>query len=318
MRALICSLAALAASAGPALAQTPHAPTPAPMAPASPRVAPTPSVQAIAPPAPARTWTRFQRASELQVRDLAGFVRVTPENRSDVMVAVTNPGPLASPELRVSGNRLIVDGNLRRQIRGCRVGEQGGFEVTTTRHGRLSASQLTVIDVRVPQNAVVGVEGAVRLTVRPSQTATIRMDGCGDADIERVADEATIALAGSPDLRLYEAGSVRIAIAGAGDAVVGVVREGLTASIAGTGGLVVSRADGPTNIAIQGSGDVNIRDGRASVLAVAVAGSGDVLHNGVAGRLNAAVIGSGDVRVRRVEGEVSRRVLGSGEVSVGR
>lgn len=265
---------------------------------------------------PAPAWARYPGASEVAIRDVAALVRVTPEARTDVAVLITNPGPLPAPELRVSGSRLQIDGRLRRQISSCAV--QGeGLRVDTRRHGRLQNEQLTVIELRVPREAVVSAGGAARLRVGPSDTARVRVDGCGDADIEAVREGADVALSGSADVRIYEAGSLRIAIAGAGDAIVGVVRDGLTASIAGAGDLTVAHADGPTSIAVQGAGDVLIRGGRATVLAVAVVGAGDVTHRGVAERLNASVLGAGDVRVAQVEGEVSRRVFGVGEVRVG-
>lgn len=267
-------------------------------------------------PAPA-AWQRYTDAHEVQLRDVAAIVRIVPENRTDIALAIANAGPLRDPEVRVRGERLMVDGKLRGQIRSCRVRGQA-FEVTTARNGRLSGAQLLVIDLRVPQNAVVSAGGAVRLHMGPSQSAEVRLDGCGEADIERVADAAEIAISGAPDLRLYEAGVATVSVAGSGDVVLGVVRDGLTASIAGAGDLTVARADGPIEIAVQGAGDVVIRDGRATTMTVAIAGAGDVVHNGSADRLDVAIFGAGDVRVRRVDGQVTRRVMGVGEVIVGR
>jgi len=301
-------LIATALTALPAQAQT----TPTPPAEARP------SPNAAAPNAPApHTWQRYAQAAKVQLRDVAAFIRIRPENRSDVLVAVHNTGPLPAPTFRIARDRLVIDGRLRRQFRGCRV-VGPGFEVTTARQGRLSNDQLPVIDLRVPQNAVVSASGAVRLQMGPSQTAEVAINGCGDADIERVAGEAEISLAGSPDLRLYDAGTTTVSVAGAGDIIAGVIRDGLTLSIAGAGDFVAARADGPTRIAIQGAGDVTIRDGRATTLSVVIAGAGDVVHNGSAEQLDAVILGAGDVRVRRVEGAVTRRVLGGGEVVVGR
>jgi hypothetical protein len=266
----------------------------------------------------ARTLTRFANANEIQLRDIAGFVRVIPENRSDVAIGFVNAGVLPPPDYRMSRRCLIVDGNLRRQIRNCRVVGADGFEVQTTRQGRLTGAALPVIEVRVPQNAVVSVSGAVRLHVAPAQAAHIRLDACGDADIVRVQDEAEIAISGSQDVRLYEAGEATVSIAGSGDATLGVVHDGLTVSIAGSGDVTVARADGPTSIAVQGSGDVTIREGNATSLSVVIAGGGDVSHGGSARTLDAVILGGGDVRVRHVEGEINRRVLGGGEVVVGR
>lgn len=278
-----------------------------------------PAAAQIAPAAPAsvaQSWTRYE-AAEATVREAAALVRVTPEERSDIALSIVNPGPLPTPAVRVSRGRLVIDGGLRRQIRSCRVTGHG-FEVTTRRHGRLTASQLPVIELRVPQRAVVAAGGAVRLHMARAESATVSLSGCGDADIVHVEREATIAVAGAPDLRLYEAGSATVSVAGSGDVVVGVVRSGLTVSIAGAGDFIAARADGPTNIALQGAGDVLIRDGRATTLSVAIAGAGDVVHNGSAQRLDAVILGAGDVRVRSVSGEVNRRVLGGGEVVVGR
>lgn len=269
-------------------------------------------------PAAAVTWSRYARANEVQLRDFAGFVRVYPEARTDIAVSVANSGPLSAPVFRMAGSRLIIDGGLRRQIRSCRVQSEGGFEVITTRQGAISGARLPVVSVRVPRSAVVTAGGAVRLHMADSDSARVRFEGCGDADIERVAHRADIALNGSGDLRLYEAEQATVAVAGSGDVTLGVARQGLTASLAGSGDLTASRVDGPTNISVQGSGNVLIRDGRATVFSVAIAGSGDVTHGGDAQRLDAVILGSGDVRVHQVNGPVSRRVFGSGEVIIGR
>lgn len=268
------------------------------------------SAQSVAP------WGRYAAARQVELRDVVAIVHVTPENRTDVAVSISNPGPLRAPQMRMRGDRLVIDGAMRRQIRSCTVRGEG-FTVATARNGRLERPQIMTVNIRVPQAAAVSAGGAVRLHMAPAQSTALRLSGCGDADIERINDQADIAVSGSPDVRVYEAGSATIAVAGAGDVTLGVVRDGLTGSIAGSGDLVAARVDGPVNIAIQGSGGVTIRDGRATTLSVAIAGSGDVVHNGSAERLDAVILGSGDVHVRRVDGEVTRRVLGSGEVRVG-
>jgi hypothetical protein len=263
-----------------------------------------------------RHWARYD-ATEVILRDVAALVRVRPENRADVAVSIVNAGQLPAPELRISRGRLVIDGKLRRQIRSCRV-NGADFEVVTSRQGRLQTAQLPVIELRVPEHAVVSAGGAVRLHLAAAQTADVALSGCGDADIVSVAGAADVSVSGAGDLRLYEAGQADVRLAGAGDVILGVVRSGLTVSIAGAGDFTAARADGPTSIALTGAGDVTIRDGRATVLSVAITGAGDVTHNGSAERLDAVIVGGGDVRVRSVSGEVTRRVLGGGEVVVGR
>ncbi len=272
----------------------------------------------LAAPASAQTgsdWARYPAAREVQLRDLAAIVRVVPQARDDVALIIAHPGALPAPELRVSGNRLIVDGKLRRNVRSC-DGEGDDFEVEIAGRGTLRGRQLPVIEIRVPRAAVVSSSGAVSLRVGNAASAHVTLSGCGDAEIESVEGEANLTVAGISAVRLFQAGSARVAVAGAGDVEIGAVLNGLTASIAGAGDLTAQRVDGPTSIAVQGAGDVTIRDGRADVLTVVVAGAGDVIHNGSARQLDATVVGAGDVRVRRVEGEVNRRVLGGGEVVV--
>lgn len=287
-----------------AAAQTPPPPLASPAAPTFTLTAPS--------------YSRFERATEVQLREVVAYVRVRPENRADVSYAIINTGPLPAPRLRMSGRRLIVDGGVRRQIRDCDVEGASGFSVRTQRFGTLHGAQIPTIELRVPQSAVVTASGAVRLRMAPAQTAVVRLDGCGDGDIERVAETAEISVSGSSDLRVFDVGELEAAVAGSGDLSVGVVRDGLTVSLAGSGEFVAARVDGETSVALQGTGDVLIRDGRATTLSVAIAGSGDVTHNGTAQSLDAAIFGSGDVHVRRVEGETSRSVFGSGEVIIGR
>lgn len=281
---------------------------------ATPAMGQTPEAQV----ARARTLTRYQTASEVQLRDIAAIVRVIPENRTDVAVGIITPGTLPALDYRVSRRRLVINGRLNRQIRNCRVLDGNQFEVTTARQGRVSGEALPVLELRVPQNAVISAGGAVRLHVAAAQSARIRLDGCGDADIERVEDEIELSVSGSQDVRLYEAGEATVTIAGSGDVVLGAVHDGLTVSVAGSGDVTAARVDGPTSIAVQGSGDVTIRDGRATTLSVVVAGGGDITHGGSAQSLDAVILGGGDVRVRHVDGEINRRVLGGGDVVVGR
>ncbi|QGZ96333.1 GIN domain-containing protein [Terricaulis silvestris] len=301
---LIAILSCALLAAPLAAAQTP--PTP-PVAPAAPTFVLT-----------APSYARYARASEVQLRDVVAYVRVRPENRSDVSVAIINNGPLPAPRLRLSGRRLIVDGGMRRQIRNCEVEGGAGFEVRTGRFGTVEGSQIPTIELRVPQAAVVAVNGAVRLRMAPAQSAVLRLDGCGDGDVERVAEGAEISVSGSSELRVFDVGALEAAVAGSSNLRIGVVRDGLTVSLAGSGGVAAARADGETSIALQGSGDVLVRDGRATTLSVAIAGSGNVIHNGTAQSLDAAIFGSGDVHVRQVSGEISRSTIGSGDVIIGR
>lgn len=313
MRRLIACCFAISMSAAAAVAQT--APV-APPAPATPRVAPTPPT---APVAPARLeWRRYLRASEIRLENMAAYVRVRPEERDDVAVAIVNQGPLPAPNLRRSGRRLVIDGRLRGQLLTCTVRGATGFDVRTRRQGQVSGGQLPVIEIRVPLEAVVTARGAMRMHMTAAESAEVSFDGCGDADIERVDDLAQVAVAGDAKMRIFDAGELVAALAGEAQLEARYVRDGATVSIAGAGVFRAARADGPTNIVIQGAGEAAIGEGRAEDMTVVINGAGEVIHNGSAESLDVFIVGAGDVRVREVEGEVSRRVLGAGRVVVGR
>lgn len=267
---------------------------------------------------PNAQWMRYPRAVEVQVRDVAAIVRVTPQARPDVAVAIVNAGPLPTPTGHLSRNKLVLDGDLRRRVSTCRAIEGGGFEAFVEGRGWIGGDQLPVIYLRVPREAVIATSGAAQLHVARADTLDVAIEGCGDVDLEGASGAANVALSGAgPGVRLYDAGQTSVSVAGVGDVVLGVVREGLTVSIAGQGDVVAARVNGPTSVAIQGAGDVTIRDGHATTLSVVIAGSGDVTHNGYADRLDAAIFGGGDVRVARVDGPVSRRIFGGGDVQIG-
>ena len=90
-------------------------------------------------------------------------------------------------------------------------------------------------------------------------------------------------------------------------------------------GFVLNRYGGAEATGLQevpcpvpGSGDVLVSGGRATIMKVSVAGSGDVAFNGVADSMKARIAGSGDVRADKVNGDVSKMIMGSGSVRVGR
>jgi hypothetical protein len=308
--AAVFCFAAVFAAAPAAFAQTPPTP-PAPPA-ALPSIRPAPAAPT------GLVWQRSTRATEVVLQNVAAYVRVRPEDREDVAFAIHNQGPLTAPTIRRSGRRLVIDGRQRGQIRDCTVRGAAGFEVETARQGRISGAQLPIIELRVPERAFVSVNGAARMHVTGADSAKIRLDGCGDVDIEHVEDEAEVSVSHDAVLRIYDAGNLTAVLAGESAVHAGVVRDALTVSIAGPGVFNAVRADGPTSVVIQGSGEASIRAGEAEDLSVVINGPGRVTHSGRAERLDAFIVGPGALRVRDVEGEVSRRVIGGGEVIVGR
>lgn len=274
-----------------------------------------PPAPPAAPPPPAAV--RYDSA-DVQVRGVAAIVRIIPQHRSDIAVAIFNPGPLPAPEARRRGARLVIDGGLNRKINRCR-GERTDFAVHVDGHGWVGAAQMPMIELYVPEHVSFAGEGAMRLSVGPADSANIALHGmCGEADFESVRERGEFNIAGGGRLRVFDVGSLSLTVAGGGDVVLGVVRNGLELSLAGGGDVNAARVDGPTSLALQGGGDVTIRAGYANPLSIVMAGGGDVSHMGRATNLDAVLLGGGDVHVREVEGQVTRRVLGGGDITVGR
>jgi hypothetical protein len=310
MRLLISAACLIATLAAPVWAQTP-----------TPQAQPVPRIAEAAPaplPPSGLRWQRYLRASEVQLQNLAAFVRIRPEDREDVAIAIVNPGPLEAPEVRRSGRRLVIDGRQRGRLQGCTVRGVAGFEVEIGRVGNVGSAQLPIIEIRVPERAVVSARGAMRLHLTRAESVQLAFDACGDAVVERVDDEAEISISHEARLRIFDVGQLEASLAGNAEVVAGYVRDGLTVSIAGPGRFQAARAEGPANFVIQGPGEATVRGGDLQELTVVINGPGRVEHGGSAESLDALIVGGGEVRVRDVDGDVTQRVIAGGDVIIGR
>ena len=72
------------------------------------------------------------------------------------------------------------------------------------------------------------------------------------------------------------------------------------------------------DVAIGGSGDVDIRGGNAPDLRISQSPApGDVNFGGVAGDLDVSIVGGGDVNVAAPRARLSRSIMGGGDVRIG-
>jgi len=294
MKALVPSLAAVAAVAG---------------------------LAAVASPAAAQTFD----ARSVELKDAVARVVVIVEDRSDVRIEV-EPGRAGLPALQVrrEGSKVVLDGGLRRDIRNCRSGEAyarqpgQGASVEIRNRGRIDMADASLVVIRTPRDVKVAGGGAVFGSVGPgARSVDLGAGGCGDWTVANVSGRMELAVGGSGAIRAGTSSQLDVSIGGSGDVVAGAT-GGLDANIGGSGSITVARADGDADLAIGGSGDITIRGGRIRTLSAAIAGSGDIDFRGEAGQVDAAIVGTGDIRVARASGEVSRAVMGSGSVIVGR
>jgi hypothetical protein len=252
----------------------------------------------------------------VEIRDAVARVTVIPETRSDINVEFLSRHPNLPLEVRTTGSRVVIDGDLDRRIRNCRAAG-GRTSVNVAGVGEVSYGDIPQIVIRTPRDVDIEAGGAVFGAVGKSASLGLSNAGCGDWTIANVERRLRLNQAGSGDSRVGSAGEATLRVAGSGDVRVQEVRGPLHVDVAGSGDVWAASVDGALDVKIAGSGDVTVAGGRAGAMTVTVAGSGGVDFGGVAASLKARIAGSGDVRAREVTGEVSKAVVGSGEVKVG-
>ncbi|MDB5454022.1 MAG: putative filamentous hemagglutinin/adhesin [Caulobacteraceae bacterium] len=255
-------------------------------------------------------------AQSLEIRDAVARVTVIPEARSDIKVEILTANGQLPLQVRGSGQKVTIDGNLGRRIRGC-DGEGKAIAVRVAGVGKVTYAQMPQVVVRTPRDVRVASGGAVYGTIGRAGNVELGNAGCGDWVIANVDGALSLSEAGSGDMRSGAAGRAKIRLAGSGDLYAGAIRGPVEVDLGGSGDVTVGSVNGMLDVKIAGSGDVEVKGGHATAMTTSVAGSGSVTFDGVADTLKVRVAGSGDVNVQQVTGEVSRSVLGSGELRIG-
>ena len=255
-------------------------------------------------------------AASIEIKDAVARVTIIPGDRADIQVEVVRPNARLPLEVRVMGERTIIDGDLDRKIRYCH-GSGDRFSVTIRGVGEVDWADMPQVVIRTPRDVKIEAGGAITGTIGRSDQLSLGNSGCGDWMIANVEGDAKVSQAGSGDTRMGSAGALKVRIAGSGDVSAADVKSGLDVTIAGSGSSAVRSVKGVLNVSIAGSGDVTVGSGQVSEMKVSVAGSGNVDFRGSADTLRARIAGSGDVHANAVKGEVSKSVMGSGEVRIG-
>lgn len=276
---------------------------------------------AAASPAAAQTFD----SRSVEIKDAVARVVVIVEDRNDIGIEV-EPGAAGLPGLQIRriGDRVVIDGGLRNQIRNCRSGPAyarqpgDGASVELRNRGRIDMRNASLIVIRSPRAVDVAAESAVFGSVGPG-AASIELSsgGCGDWTVANTAGAMDLNVGGSGTIRAGNSRRLEAKVDGSGDIVAGATGD-LDAKVGGSGSITVARAEGSADLAIGGSGDITVRGGRASSLSAAIGGSGDIDFRGEARDVDVAIAGSGDVRIARATGAVSRAVVGSGDIHIGR
>lgn len=271
--------------------------------------------------------------SDLRIRGAAANITIVPEDRSDFLIAIDNSAGMAPmPLVSVTGNQVLIDGQLRNRVQDCEA--DGGAELRG--YGTLTREQLPTITIRAPRDLIVDRAGAGHTEIGATNSLDLDFSGCGSAALGDVTGDLDIDFAGSGQIRAGAARSVSADIAGSGELMLTTVSAGadfdlagsgtvtiasltgdLSADAAGSGNVTVQGGSvGEANIDMAGSGEVQI-DAPVQTLIVSMVGSGDVEVTGVVGDLEAEIAGSGNVTARQVTGNVRQEVFGPGEVTIG-
>jgi hypothetical protein len=269
---------------------------------------------------------------ELRIRHAAANVTITPEDRQDFLIEITNPGRAPMPLVESDEGAVVINGQLRGRVDRCLEG--GGAALDG--YGELALADLPQINVRAPRRLVLDLSGGSTTNVAASEAVTVDLAGCGSVNLADIDTDLNVDLAGSGDVRGSAARRVTADVAGSGAVTVGAISESADIDLAGSGRVTIASLTGELSADGAGSGEVNVQGGAVTDAKIDLAGSGDVVIAAPVQRLNVSILGSGDVDVqgdvvdldaeiagsgsvsaRAVTGSSQREVMGSGEVRIG-
>lgn len=268
---------------------------------------------------------------ELRFKYIAAHVTITPEDRQDFAIEITNPGRVPMPTIEHDGGDVVVDGHLANRIHDC---DENGVDARG--YSRLTLADMPQIVIHAPRSLHVEYGGAGLAEIGPTQALNLEISGCGGATAGDVANTLEVGIRGSGRVQAGSAHTLDASIFGSGGLMTGAIADGAEVSTFGSGSATLGAVSGSLRTRSHGSGGVNVSGGAitdgdfdlfgsggASVsapiqrLKVAIHGSGDVTVNGAVGDLDASIFGSGGVHATSITGVVHKEIHGSGDVTSG-
>eukprot|EP01042_Synura_sphagnicola_P033897 gene33897-43491_t len=151
--------------------------------------------------------------TEVELKNVAARVVVTPENRTDVDLKVVY-GAAKVPMIMVhsEGDKFVADGKLKMRSVNC---DGDGARISGL--GTVAQSDLPTIYIKVPLDAKVAVGGATYGKLGASKTLDFSEGGCGNWTIGTVSGKGEINIGGSGDLVAGQIGDLEINIGGSGN-----------------------------------------------------------------------------------------------------
>lgn len=261
--------------------------------------------------AAARLEPQAYQGSELRLKHLAAIVTITPEDRTDYLVEIDNPGGTPMPTVSSSDGRVTVDGQLRGRISHCN--DDGSAELRG--YAAVTAATLPRITIRAPRTLNVTRSGAGTTDIGATEALTLDLSGCGRVTAADTAGQLSLDVAGSGTVRAGAARRLNADVAGSGEVTVGAVAEGADIDLAGSGSVEIASLNGEFSTDGAGSGNVRVLAGAVTTANIDMAGSGDVDIGASVQSLRVSMVGSGDVDVTNTVGDIEAEIAGSGSVT---
>jgi hypothetical protein len=256
------------------------------------------------------------QAASIEIRDAVVRVTVIPEDRSDVRVEVVRPNAQLPLDISTSGDRTVIDGDLRHRVRDCdREGPNARVKVRGI--GAVTWDEMPQLVIRTPRSVVLHSNGAAYGSIGRSASLEIHNSGCSGWTIADVTGEAQIHESGAGSVRMGASDRLVVRLSGAGQVHATQVRQSLDALLSGAGGFKLDRIGGSMNAQVSGVGQIRVADGHATNVRAQVSGVGGVSFGGVADSLDAQISGFGGIKVREVRGPVRKQISGAGNVTIG-
>jgi hypothetical protein len=255
-------------------------------------------------------------AASVEFRDAVARVTVIPEDRADVKVEIIKANPRLPLQVRSEGSRVVIDGDLRRQIRDCHHREDRP-SVYVRGVGDFRAEDMPQVVVHTPKSVEISANGAVFGSIGRSAALELHDSGCSAWTVADVAGEARLHESGAGAIHMGQADRLSVHLSGAANIRAVRVRQMLDGQLSGAGNIEVGDVAGTVDAQVSGIGHVKLGGGHVSQLRAQVSGMGGVDFDGVADNLDAGISGVGSVRVKKVNGNVNKHVSGLGHVTIG-
>jgi len=251
-------------------------------------------------------------AQGVDIRHAAARVTLTPEDRTDIAVEVTNPGHAPMPAIALEGTTVVVDGHLRGRVSNCR--DDGGARLEG--YGDFALADLPQIVIHAPKAVVLAASGDVTTAIGASQSLDATFTGCGGNEIGDVAGPLHLKLIGAGHAHTGAAQGLNLELAGASGVTVGAVTDHADIQSGGAGNITLASLTGSLNAQGGGVGELNINGGQITEAHVEIAGVGNTKINAPVQSLNAVIMGVGNVEVNAPVHDLDAQIMGPGAVRV--